>query len=161
MVSDAPRVQKAKKNEISINQQKVFFFIGAFQYTSVSVGKGGSSPVFFKIGLVFFVFFFEKKTENCNFVAVLGFWKKAGFSLVGIQKYWELFFYWAELVSLNFTNFFAEFWLTAVYWVPPSNMVFQAYCLTFFFFFKTENRNFGAVLGFWKKAGFRWWESRK
>jgi hypothetical protein len=73
MVSDAPQVQKAKKNEISINQQKVFFFIGAFQYTSVSVGKGGSSPVFFKIGLVFFVFFFEKKTENCNFVAVLGF----------------------------------------------------------------------------------------
>jgi hypothetical protein len=47
MVSDAPRVQKAKKIKDPITQQKVFFFIGAFQYTSVSVGKGGSSPVFF------------------------------------------------------------------------------------------------------------------
>ena len=37
---------------------------------------------------------------------------------------------------MNFTNFFAEFWLTAVYWVPPSNMGFQAYCLTFCFFFE-------------------------
>ena len=74
---------------------------------------------------------------------------------MGIQKYWELFFYWAELVSLNFTNFFAEFWLTAVYWVPPSNMVFQAYCLTFFFFFSKPRTVISAPFwAFEKRRGF-------
>jgi hypothetical protein len=92
MVSDARRVQKAKKNEISINQQKVFFFIGAFQYTSVSVGKGVRPLFIFFFRACFFRIFFEKKSENRSFWAILGFWKKGGVSLVGIRKYWDLFF---------------------------------------------------------------------
>ena len=117
------------------------------------LNKGGSSPVFFLFGSVFFVFFLKKKTENCNFGAVLGFWKKAGFSLIGIQKYWEFFFGWAGLGSLNFTIFLPNSGFTVVYWFQKSNMVFQVYFLTSWFFFITENCTFSAVLGFWKMAG--------
>ena len=106
--------KKRKKNEISINQQKVFFFIGAFQYTSVSVGKGVRPLFIFFFRACFFRIFFEKKTENCSFCAFLGFWKKGGVSLVGIRKYWDLFFCWARLSSLNFKNFFAVSWFEAV-----------------------------------------------
>jgi hypothetical protein len=87
MVSDARRVQKAKKIKDSPNQQKVFFFIGAFQYTSVSVGKGVRPLFIFFFRACFFRIFFEKKTENCNFSAILGFLKKVVVSLFGIQKY--------------------------------------------------------------------------
>ena len=108
MVSDAPQVQKAKKNEISITQQKDFFFIGAFQYTSVSVGKGVRPSFCFFFGLVFYVFFLKKKTENCNFCAILGFWKKGGVSLVGIRKYWDLFFLLGQAGFFEFQELFCR-----------------------------------------------------
>jgi hypothetical protein len=114
MVSDARRVQKAKKKKNCVNQQKVFFFIGAFQYTSVSVGKGVRPLFIFFFRACFFRIFFEKKSENRSFWAILGFWKKGGVSLVGIRKYWDLFFCWARLASLNFKNFFAVSWFEAV-----------------------------------------------
>ena len=50
--------------------------------------------------------------------------------------------------SLNFNNFFAVSWFEAVQGVPPSKIGFQAYCLTFLFFKKTENCNSCGVLGF-------------
>ena len=108
MVSDARRVQKAKKIKDSINQQKVFFFIGAFQYTSVSVGKGVRPLFIFFFRACFFRIFFEKKSENRNFWAILGFWKKGGVSLVGIRKYWDLFFLLGQAGFFEFQELFCR-----------------------------------------------------
>jgi hypothetical protein len=59
-------------------------------------------------------FFFVKKAENCNFCAVLGFWKKMVVSLVGTQKYRELFGPAQGCVPSNFKQFSAECWFVAV-----------------------------------------------
>jgi hypothetical protein len=74
---------KSKKIKNRRTQQKVFFCIGVFQYTSVSVGKGGSSPIFFLFGPFFFVFFFEKKRRTVISAPFWAFEKKAGF------RWWE------------------------------------------------------------------------
>jgi hypothetical protein len=59
-------------------------------------------------------FCFFNKPRTVIFAPFWGFGKK-GVSLVGIRKYWDLFFCWAGLVSSNFKNFIAEFWFEAVY----------------------------------------------
>jgi hypothetical protein len=74
---------KSEKNQRLCQPTKSFFFIGVFQYTSVSVGKGGSSPVFFKIGLVFFVFFLKKKRRTVISSPFWDFEKRRGF------RWWE------------------------------------------------------------------------
>jgi hypothetical protein len=95
--------------------KKLFLFIWVFEYTLVSVGKGVPALFFFLIRGCFFLFcFLGKKTENCNFCAVLGFWKNVVVSLVWKSKVVVTFFRWARLVPPYFKHFFVEFWFAAV-----------------------------------------------
>jgi hypothetical protein len=74
---------KSEKNQRFTDTTKSFFFIGAFQYTSVSVGKGVRPLFIFFFGLVFFVFFLKKKVRTVVFALFWAFGKKGGF------RWWE------------------------------------------------------------------------